>query len=370
MDPAVLAEYGDPSLARALAREIASMQVPRPVTLMHVCGTHEHTIARSGMRSLLPHDVRLIAGPGCPVCVCPAGDIDQAIAAARREGTVIATFGDMVRVPASSGSFEQSRAEGCDVRVVYSPIDAVNIARENPDREVVFMAVGFETTAAPIAASLAVDLPGNFSIVPSMRLIPPALRFLLKRSSGAVDGFVLPGHVSAIIGRTGYAFLEEEFGVPAVIAGFEPIDVLRAVRELLVQVAGGKRGVVVNEYRRVVHEEGNSRAREAIERFFEEADVPWRGIGTIPGSGLVLRREYQRLDARKRLGLAAATEAVDVRPGCRCNLVILGEAEPETCPLFGGECTPRNPYGPCMVSSEGTCRARYQYRSIGTPGRS
>ena len=369
-DPAHLADYGDASLAGALAREIRGVRLERPVTLMHVCGTHEHTIARAGLRSILPEGVRLIAGPGCPVCVCPARDIDRALEVARRESTVVATFGDMVRVPASTSSLERSRAEGCDVRIVYSPLDAVQIARRNPGLEVVFMAIGFETTAAPIAASLAGDLPANFSIVPSMRVIPPALRFLLERSAGAIDGFVLPGHVSAIIGRAGYAFLEKDFGIPGVIAGFEPLDVLRAVHKLLLQVVRGGGGVVVNQYGRVVHEDGNPRAREAIELLFEVADVPWRGIGTIPRSGLVLRREFERLDAAKRFDLHDRGEAIDVRPGCRCNLVILGEAEPEACPLFGGECTPRSPYGPCMVSSEGTCSARYQYRSVGAAGRS
>ena len=358
-------DFRDPSLARAIAREIRDVRLDRPIVLMHVCGTHEHTIARGSLRALLPDGVRLIAGPGCPVCVCPARDIDRAIEAARRENVVIATFGDMVRVPSSESSFEAAKAEGCDVRVVYSPVDAVRLARLNPEKEVVFMAVGFETTAAPIAACLANDPPVNFSIVPSMRLVPPALRFLIARSSGAIDGFVLPGHVSAIIGRSGYAFMEGEYGIPAVIAGFEAIDVLRAVRELLGQIVSGERGTVVNQYGRVVRERGNEKAQLAIARFFVEADVPWRGIGTIPESGLVLRPEYERLDAGVRLNLPEPVAAVDVRDGCRCNLVILGEAEPESCPLFGRECSPRSPYGPCMVSSEGTCRARFEYRPVG-----
>ena len=360
-----LREYRDPSLVLAVAREIRAMRLDRPLILMHVCGTHEHTIARASLRSLLPDGVRLIAGPGCPVCVCPARDIDRALEAAKREDVVIATFGDMVRVPSSDSSLEKAHAEGCDIRVVYSPVDAVRLARLNPEKEVVFMAVGFETTAAPIAACLADAIPPNFSIVPSLRLVPPALRFLIDRSAGAIDGFILPGHVSAIIGRSGYAFIEEAYGIPAVIAGFEAIDVLRAVRELLAQIAGGGRGAVVNQYRRVVRERGNERAQGAIARFFEEADVPWRGIGIIPRSGLALRREYERLDAAVRLDLPEPAGVVDVRAGCRCPQVILGEAEPETCPFFGGECTPRAPYGPCMVSSEGTCRARYEYRPAG-----
>ena len=363
-DLGVPRERSDFEFARAFERRIKALRIDRPLSFMHVCGTHEHAIARASLRSLLPDGVRLVAGPGCPVCVCPAGDIDRALAAARRVNVVLATFGDMIRVPSSETSFEKAKAEGCDIRVVYSPRDAVEIARENPEKEVVFMAVGFETTAAPIAASLAGDLPGNYSIVPSMRLIPPALRFLLARSAGAIDGFILPGHVSAVIGLTGYAFLEEEYGIPSVIAGFGATDVLRAVYELLVQSAGGARGTVVNQYRRVVRDDGNAKARETIARLFEAVDVPWRGIGVIPQSGLALRRGYDRLDASIRLGLPEPRNAVDVRAGCRCHLVILGETEPEACPLFGGECTPRDPYGPCMVSSEGTCRARFQYRSV------
>jgi hydrogenase expression/formation protein HypD len=361
-DNDALGDYRDPALVRAIASDIRGVRLSRPLVFMHVCGTHEHTIGRASLRALLPEGVRLVAGPGCPVCVCPARDIDRAIAAARRNDVVIATFGDMVRVPSSESSLERAKAEGCDIRVVYSPVDAVRIARRNPDKEVVFMAVGFETTAAPIAASLADDPPRNFSIVPSLRLVPPALRYLIGRSAGAIDGFILPGHVSAIIGRASYRFLEEEYGIPSVVAGFEAIDVLRGIRELLAQVTAGGRGRVENQYRRVVREEGNERARLVIARFFEEADVPWRGIGSVPGSGLVLREEHRMLDATVRLGLPEAPDAVDVRPGCHCHLVILGEAEPETCPLFGGECTPRNPYGPCMVSSEGTCRARFEYR--------
>ncbi len=359
-------EWSSPAAVAALARIVAEIPIARAVTLMHVCGTHEHAIARAGIRSLLPPAVRLIAGPGCPVCVCPARDVDLAVAAARRERTVLATFGDMMRVPATEGSLERIRAEGGDVRVVYSPADAVAIARAHPEREVVFMAVGFETTAAPIAAAIAAGVPENFSVIPSLRLIPPALRFLMQRSRGAVDGFILPGHVSVIIGRRGYLFLEQEYGVPSVIAGFEAVDIMQSIRELLSQIAAGGRGTVRNEYRRVVHEEGNPRARAAIETCFAPADVPWRGIGVIPGSGLALKGAYERLDAARALGLAEPRGAVDVRPGCECHRVILGEAEPDECALFGSVCTPRNPFGPCMVSSEGTCRARHTYRRVET----
>jgi hydrogenase expression/formation protein HypD len=364
VEPGVLESFRDPALARALAGAIGKIPVRRPITLMHVCGTHEHTIGRSGLRSLLPRGVRLIAGPGCPVCVCPASDVDLAIEASRRAHTIVATFGDMFRVPSTESSFERTKAEGFDIRTVYSPLDAVALAKAHPDREIVFMAVGFETTAAPIAATLAAHPPENFSIISSLRVIPPALRFLLERKAGSIDGFILPGHVSAIIGRRAYDFLASEFGVSGAIAGFEPIDVLQAVHDLIAKVAEGGRPEVVNLYRRVVHEEGNPAAREMMARLFEAADVPWRGIGAIPGSGLVLGPTSAGRDAVGRLGLVRRRDAVDVPPGCLCHLVILGEVEPEACPLFGVGCTPRGPVGPCMVSSEGTCRARYQYRPV------
>jgi hydrogenase expression/formation protein HypD len=356
--------YRDPELARALGEKIRAVRLTRPCTLMHVCGTHEHAIARAGIRSFLPEGARLIAGPGCPVCVCPARDIDRAIDAARMDAVTIATFGDMVRVPSTETSLEEVRAEGCDVRVVYSPVDAVRIARENPDREVVFMAVGFETTAAPIAASLMSAPPRNLSVIASLRLIPPALRLLLTAGRRSLDGLILPGHVSTVIGRDGYRFLESEYGIPAVIAGFEAVDILRAIEELLSQVQKREGGRLVNQYRRVVHDGGNAKAREAIAAVFAETDAHWRGIGSIPRSGLALSERYNHLDAAKKLGLAPKAVSIDVKPGCLCHKVVLGEVEPEECALFGTSCTPRKAYGPCMVSSEGTCRARYEYRAV------
>ncbi|MGM0483462.1 MAG: hydrogenase formation protein HypD [Candidatus Krumholzibacteriota bacterium] len=352
--------FREPELARALARELAGLRPPDKVQLMHVCGTHEHSIARAGIRTFLDSGVRLVAGPGCPVCVCPAGDIGMAMQAARRDDVILTTFGDMFRVPSSDTSLERLRASGSDIRVVYSPFDSVRTARENPDKEVVFMAVGFETTAAPIAAACASAPPGNFSILPSIRLIPPALRFLLERSEGAIDGFILPGHVSTVLGRTGYLFLEE-YGIPSAIAGFEPVDILNALIDLIKQLISNDTGRVKNLYPRVVREEGNVKARKIISEVFEERDSNWRGIGEIPESGLRLRNKYGWLDAAGKFGLEYDREAVDILPGCLCHKVILGEAEPEECALFGERCTPAFPFGPCMVSSEGTCRARYIY---------
>jgi len=356
--------FRDSALAKRLASELRSLEIDRPITIMHVCGTHEHAIARAGIRSFLPEGLRLVAGPGCPVCVCPARDIDLAVAASRRDDIIVATFGDMFRVPATVSSLEEERASGRDVRVVYSPLDAVRLAREHPDKEVVFVAVGFETTAGPIAASLLGELPPNFTVIPSLRLIPPALRFLLDAGIGPVEGFILPGHVSTVLGRAGYRFLEKAGGANGVIAGFEPVDLLNAVMELVKMILSGEIPRVVNQYTRVVSEAGNSRARELISSVFVEADSEWRGIGTIAGSGLVLSPRFTRLDAAGRHMLEPETTPVDVRHGCLCHEVILGKTEPEDCPLFGSACTTRRPHGPCMVSSEGTCRARYQYRPL------
>ncbi len=364
MNDSFLEEFKDPKLAKRLAESIRAITLDRPVTVMHVCGTHEHAIGRAGIRAVLPKGLRLVAGPGCPVCVCPARDIDLAVAAARVDDVTVTTFGDMFRVPSTTSSLEEEKASGGDVRVAYSPLDAVEFARKHPERRVIFIAVGFETTAAPIAASLLAGPPENFFVLPSLRIIPPALTFLLEGGAGPVEGFILPGHVSTVIGVDGYRFLDEKFHVPGVIAGFEPVDVLRAVRELLAQIGGEKKSSVVNLYRRVVNEEGNRKAQDAIAKVFRVDDVEWRGIGTIPNSGLVLRSEFERLDAVKHLGLTVDTEPVDIRPGCLCHKVILGESEPEECKLFGEACTPRRPHGPCMVSSEGTCRARYQYRPV------
>ncbi len=356
--------FHNQDIAGPLANALKGTKLPRAVRLMHVCGTHEHAIARAGIRALLPEGLVLVAGPGCPVCVCPARDIDLAVDAAKREMVTVITFGDMFRVPSSQSSLERVKAEGGDVRVVYSPRDALRFAREHPEREVVFMAVGFETTAGPIAAALLENPPSNFSIVPSLRLIPPALAFLLERGSGSLDGFILPGHVSTVIGRDGYLFLESEYNVPGVIAGFEPLDIIRAILELVSQAVAGPPYRVVNLYRRVVSDSGNAKARAVIGEALEVCDATWRGIGSIPSSGLTVKESYRHLDARIKLGLAENPDAVDVPPGCICHRVILGDAEPEQCPLYGGKCTPRRPQGPCMVSSEGTCRARYQYRSV------
>jgi hydrogenase expression/formation protein HypD len=361
----ILHSLHNPAVTGILAESLKGTKLCRPIRLMHVCGTHEHAIGRAGVRAILPEGLRLVAGPGCPVCVCPAGDIDLAIEAASGGDVTVATFGDMYRVPSSGSSLETVKASGGDIRVVYSPRDALDLARKLPDREVVFVAVGFETTAGPIAAALLDDPPPNFSIIPSLRLIPPALSFLLERNTGSLDGFILPGHVSTVLGRDGYLFLESDYHVPGVIAGFDTADIIHAVLELVSQIENGPPYRVSNLYRRVVSDGGNEKARRLIAAVFEPGEAKWRGIGAIPSSGLALRPAFRHLDTMAKLGLSGNPDAIDVPPGCLCHLVILGDAEPEQCVLFGGECTPRTPHGPCMVSSEGTCRARHQYRPVG-----
>jgi len=332
--------------------------------LMEVCGTHTMAIARSGLKALAPEGARLVSGPGCPVCVTPAEVIDLGIALAGEPDVVLCTFGDMVRVPGSAGSLDEARARGADVRVVYSPRDCLEIAKEFKDRRVVFFAVGFETTQPGIAATVVearesgVD---NFFILPAMKLIPPALRALLQDKETRIDGFILPGHVSVVLGVEPYQFLADEFGRSGVIAGFEGEAILRAVDRLIELIAGG-RPAVQNAYAGVVRPDGNARARELIAKVFEPADASWRGLGVIPASGLSLRPEYESFDASRFDVELPRSEPTD--SGCRCGEVLKGMIEPAECALFGKACLPDRPVGPCMVSAEGACQAHYRYRSI------
>jgi hydrogenase expression/formation protein HypD len=349
----------DPQLARGLGAEISRLAGGRQLTFMEVCGTHTVSIARSGLKSLLPPGLRLVSGPGCPVCVTPPGEIERAIAAARRDGITLCTFGDMLRVPGTDGSLESARSAGADVRVLFSPRDALELAAQNRDREVVFVGVGFETTVPTFAAALLEARErsvGNFSLLCSFRLVPPALRAVLEAGPN-VDGFILPGHVSVVIGPEPYAFLAEA-GRGAVITGFEPLDVLLGVKMLAEQLCRGEPRVEL-AYRRAVRSEGNLRAREILERVFESADADWRGLGRLPASGLELREDFSDFDAAGRLGLTVPPAAEP--KGCRCAEVLLGKIAPRECALFGAGCTPENPVGPCMVSSEGSCAAEYRY---------
>jgi len=337
--------------------------IGRPVTLMEVCGTHTMAIHRHGLAAMMPDGLRLRSGPGCPVCVTPSGYVDCAIELARTDGVTVATFGDMVRVPGSQGTLEVARAEGGRVVVVQSPLEAVGLARAEPDIEVVFLAIGFETTAPTIAAAILEAERGeirNFRILPSGKLVPPALRALLEQPELGLDGLLLPGHVTTIIGLEPYEFIPHEFGIPCSVAGFEPGDIVPAVREL-VDMIRADRNEVVNSYTRVVQPAGNPRAREVMDRVFEPAADLWRGFGPIGASGLVLRDEYRTFDVCTGRGVSIP---VCFDPlGCRCGDVVRGLIDPDECSLFGTACTPDHPVGPCMVSSEGTCAAHFKYGS-------
>jgi len=344
--------FRDRELARRIKEKIEKIAPSRPVKLCHVCGTHEWTITHSGIRSLLPGEVSLIAGPGCPVCIVPAREIDEAVWLALN-GVTVVTFGDMFRDPGSEMSLEDASSRGADVRVVYSVRDAVAMARREPEREFAFFAIGFETTTPMNAVEIS-GCPENLSFIVSHRLIPPAMEFLTELDDLNVDGFIAPGHVSTIIGAGAYRRFPEEYGVPTVVAGFEALDVLMTVYMLLKQMKERKPRLE-NEYTRAVTYEGNTKAQDAIRRVFDVVDGSWRGIGSIPSSTLKLREEYAEYDARERYEIDVGPGR-DIYPGCSCHLVIIGKITPDECPLFMKACTPERPKGACMVSSEGTCR--------------
>lgn len=356
-----LAEFRRADAARALAREIARC-LPRPVTLMEVCGGHTHAIYRYGIDRLLPPEITLLHGPGCPVCVTPLGRVDQAVALAREPGVLFATFGDMLRVPGTAGSLRDAKARGADVRVVYSPLDALRLAQENPDRQVVFFAIGFETTAPSNAmAVLRAEAAGlrNFSILSNHVRIGPALRAILDAPDVRVDGFIAPGHVSTVIGMEPYGFIPREYRRPVVISGFEPLDLLQAILMLVQQIARGE-AAVENQYTRSVRPEGNPRALEAMDTVFQPCDSLWRGLGLLPRSGLCLRPAYAAFDALSRFPRVRFQEAREPK-GCACGEILRGAKQPWECRLLGTACTPERPVGACMVSSEGACAAYFQY---------
>lgn len=353
-----LSSLRDPVRARGLVSLLQRYAPKDPVRIVHVCGTHEMAIAQHGLRALLPEGVEVLEGPGCPVCVTPTVDLDRAVKLALG-GAIVCTFGDMTRVPGTRVTLAGARAQGADVRVVLSAADAVETARDNPGREVVFFAVGFETTAPGTAAVLLDSPPENFYVLASHKLIPPALSALLSGPPGPIAGFLAPGHVSVVIGARPYRAVAQRYGVPIVVAGFEPLDILYAIALLLKQLREG-RVEVENAYGRAVTEEGNLRAQGLLARAFEVADAAWRGIGTIAGSGLRLRDDLAPHDATRMLPVDA--EQGEERPvGCRCADVLLARAVPSDCPLFRKVCTPLSPVGPCMVGSEGACRVWFRY---------
>ena len=334
--------------------------------LMEVCGTHTMAIAKSGIKSMLPEKVKLLSGPGCPVCVTPPQVIDAVLELAMRPEITIATYGDMVRVPGSrpGDSLQRRRALGAKLLVVYSPVDAVEYAKENPDREVVFLGVGFETTAPGTAAAVLTakeEKVKNFSVLSMLKTVEPALRALMKTENFQVQGFLCPGHVGTIIGEKGFAFLPEEYRMPAVIAGFEPEDILLSIYLLLRQIAEG-RPRVENQYKRAVSPTGNVLAQNMIDRCLEPRADLWRGLGRIENSGLGFQAEFSDYDAEKKFSIQYGEETGPT--ACRCGDVICGRISPAQCPMFGKRCTPEDPVGPCMVSSEGACAAAYKYQSV------
>jgi len=352
-----------------LIREIvdAAGRLPHGAKFMEVCGTHTHAVASAGLRQMLPDGVRLISGPGCPVCVTPVGYLDRALALAERPDTIICTFGDLMRVPSSTVTLEQARAEGTRIEVVYSPRDALQVARDEPASQVIFLAVGFETTVPTIAAAIAeAEQTGvdNFQILPGNKIIPPAMLVLVNDRELDIDGFLLPGHVSVLTGWEAFVFLATDHGVPGAVVGFSPTDVLRGVLELIRQKLGGA-AQVTNLYGRAVSPKGNRTAFALVERFFDTASAEWRGFGEIPGSGLDLRDRWSHRDA----GLIAVRLPAPHEPeGCRCGDVLRGLIDPPDCPLFASGCTPDTAIGACMVSSEGTCSAWFRHERWGDGG--
>jgi hydrogenase expression/formation protein HypD len=356
-------EFRDRDLVRTLAANIHRMaeRLAGTATFMEVCGTHTMAIYQYGIRSLLPENVRLISGPGCPVCVTPVEYVDKAIACAADPANIVATFGDMLRVPGSRSSLMEERAKGADVRIVYSPRDAVALAQANPERRVVFLGVGFETTTPTIAASImeAAGLGlGNYHVLAAHKTIPIPMEVLTSDPELGLSGYLCPAHVSTVIGADAYKPLAEKFRIPCVVTGFEPADVMQGIEMLLAQILAGESRVEI-QYSRAVTWEGNPKARAVMARVFEPCDTAWRGLGVLPGTGLAIRPELAAFDAEKALNITVPEGREN--PACCCGEVLKGKLAPFACPLFATACTPESPVGACMVSSEGTCAAAYKY---------
>jgi len=352
-------EFRDQEVAKGLIEKIKQTS-SRSIQLMEVCGTHTVSIFRYGIRGLLPDHIKLISGPGCPVCVTPNSDIDLAIALCREKEVILTTFGDMLKVPGSTSSLQKEKAEGKEIRIIYSSLEALRIAKENPDKKVVFFAIGFETTSPTIAVAILrtkeMGIP-NLFFLNSQKRIPPALFALLQSPRIKIDGLILPGHVSAILGTAPYQFISKEFSLPAVITGFEPLDILQGIWMLVRQIEENRPGIEI-QYRRIVMEEGNPIARAKINEVFEKDDGNWRGIGMIPDSGYRFREPFFQMDAR---GFRVEVEPSREHPECLCGEVLQGIKTPPECRLFKKICHPENPIGPCMVSIEGTCHTYFKF---------
>ncbi len=346
---------------RQSARELQEYSLTREIRIMEVCGTHTTEFFRTGVKDMFPANLYLIDGPGCPVCVTPNEYLDTAIEMGKRYNPVITTFGDMIRVPSSYSSLGREKSSGMAVEVVYSPIDAVDMAKKNPDREVIFLSIGFETTAPAEAIAVREAKKQNiknFTILPGNKLAVPAVKALLDSREVRIDGFILPGHVSAIIGVKAWSFIAETYHRPGVVAGFENHDLISGTLMLMKLVENGS-AEILNEYTRVVKDAGNERAREIMYDVFEPAESAWRGLGVIPASGLEIRDEYADFDASRKFPVSPPPPKE--HRGCRCGELLCGIIIPTECPLFGKACSPEMPVGPCMVSSEGPCSAYYKY---------
>ncbi|MCF6248280.1 MAG: hydrogenase formation protein HypD [Desulfobacula sp.] len=353
-------EYRDASLARGLVKKIRLVS-KKQIRLMEVCGTHTTSIFRHGIRSVLPDNITLLSGPGCPVCVTAQKDIDAYVQFSRIKDTIVTTFGDLIKVPGSGSTLGKEKALGADVRIVYSIFDAVNIAKENRDKEVVFCGVGFETTIPTIAAGVLMAQSQNltnFSVHTSNKLTPPALAALMEADGIEIDGFLLPGHVSVITGTDAYRGTFEKYDIPSVISGFEPIDILEAVLYLVQQNESGT-PELVNAYKRAVSDQGNIKAKKIMNQVFEVCSTCWRGLGEIPQSGMKLKKKYHGFDAALKFDMDLPD--VPEPKGCACGQILMGLKTPEQCGLYKKKCTPMTPIGPCMVSTEGSCAAFYKY---------
>ena len=342
-----------------LQQEYAGMRC----TLMEVCGTHTNVIRRAGIHQLLPKGIRLLSGPGCPVCVTGSGYLEAALQLSRKPEVIITTFGDLLKVPGNSGTLIDARAAGSRIRVVYSPLDAVELARENPTAEVVFLGVGFETTAPVIALAIREacrERINNFSVLPALKILNPAMRALLAAADLNIDGLIAPGHLSVITGAESLAFLPRDYHLPTVITGFKDDELWLGILALLQQIKSGK-ACLENMYPQVVTAAGNQAAQALMQEVFIPEDTEWRGLGVVANSGMGLNENYQQFDTRKRFKLEPIASVEP--PGCSCGRILLGQAEPEECPHFGKACTPEDPIGPCMVSAEGSCAAHFYYRN-------
>ena len=356
----ILNKIKDPKITKNILDKLNKEEI-EPITIMEVCGSHTMSIMKSGLKSLLPKNIRLISGPGCPVCVTPQGYIDTAIELCRNSNVIITTFGDLIRVPGTNSTLQREKALGYDIRVVYSPLDSLKIAKDNEDKEVVFLAVGFETTAPTVA--LAIDNAKekgieNFSILNSLKTMPEAMKSLILDSELKVDGFLCPGHVATIIGSNEFDKIAREYKLPLVVAGFETTDIVASIYKII-EARNIDENSAFNMYSRIVKENGNEKALNTIAKIFKPCESVWRGLGTIDNAGLALNKGYESFDILNKIGMEM--KEVEPKKGCMCGDILRGIGEPKDCKLFGQACNPTNPVGACMVSEEGACAAYYKY---------